>query len=273
MAIVALHGASAGLRHHPLYEHLHAVLPRAGIGVATFDRRGEGSSTGEPSRGRFEVQARDALAVAAALQVNRIGLWGFSQGGWVAPIAATMSPDVGFLTLIASTGVTPAEQMRYAAAEQIRRSGFGPDVVDRALALRRRLEDWVHDPNKKAGDSLRVELAAAADEPWWESAFLRRDLPDSAGRAAWISEMDFDPRPVFAAVSVPTLLFYGADDEWTPVDDSIAAWRVARGEAVDVALIPGASHELTLPDGRLAPTYEDRLVAWLTATVDRTSAT
>ena len=259
-AIVALHGASAGVRRHPLYEHLHAVLPAVGVGVATFDRRGEGGSTGEASRGRFEVQARDALAVAAALPVDRIGLWGFSQGGWVAPIAATMSPDVSFLTLIASTGVSPAEQMRYATAEQTRRAGFGQDAVERALALRHRFEDWVDQPDEETGASLYADLAAVAREPWWVTAFLPRDLPDAAGRARWMAEMDFDPVPVFASVTVPTLLFYGTDDGWTPVDTSIAAWRRARGEGVEVTLIPNASHELTLPDGQLAPAYEDRLV-------------
>lgn len=264
VAVVALHGASAGVRDHPLYEHLHGVLPPAGIGVATFDRRGEGASTGEPSRGRFDLQARDGLAVAAALPVDRVGLWGFSQGGWVAPIAATMSADVRFLALIASTGVSPAEQMRYATAQQIRRAGFGQDAADRALAMRRRFEDWVHDPDEMTGDSLRIDLARAADEPWWDTAFLPSALPDATGRARWVSEMDFDPFPIFAAVTVPTHIFYGADDGWTPVDDSVEAWRRARGAAVDISLIPEASHDLTLPDGRLAPAYEDQLVSWLT---------
>src|SRR5215213_6510529 len=87
-AIVALHGASEGERSWYLYRHLHDVLPSAGIGVLTFDRRGDGESTGSPSRGRFTVQADDALAFVDALDVERVGLWGISQGGWVAPLAA-----------------------------------------------------------------------------------------------------------------------------------------------------------------------------------------
>jgi alpha-beta hydrolase superfamily lysophospholipase len=44
-AVVALHGAAAGTRgSSPLYRHLHETLPAHGIGVATFDRRGEGES-------------------------------------------------------------------------------------------------------------------------------------------------------------------------------------------------------------------------------------
>jgi alpha-beta hydrolase superfamily lysophospholipase len=75
--------------------------------------------------------------------------------------------------------------------------------------------------------------------------------------------MDFDPAPVFAATRVPTLLFYGADDSWTPVQASVDAWRRARGDAVDVVVIPEASHELTLTDGGLAPEYDERLAKWL----------
>ena len=43
--VVAVHGAAHGTRDHPLYRHLHEVLPPAGIGVVTFDRRGDGAST------------------------------------------------------------------------------------------------------------------------------------------------------------------------------------------------------------------------------------
>jgi alpha/beta superfamily hydrolase len=57
-AVVALHSASGGTRDDPLYRHLHELLPPAGVGVVTFDRRGEGESTSEPSRGRFERAAR-----------------------------------------------------------------------------------------------------------------------------------------------------------------------------------------------------------------------
>ena len=101
-AVVAVHGAERGVRDWYLYEHLHRVLPPAGIAVITFDRRGDGASTGEPSRGRFEQQANDALAVieqatnAVDLDPERIGLWGISQGGWVAPLAATMSDRVSW---------------------------------------------------------------------------------------------------------------------------------------------------------------------------------
>jgi pimeloyl-ACP methyl ester carboxylesterase len=262
-AIVALHAAGEGTREGLLYEHLHEVLPPAGIGVVTFDRRGEGESTGDATRGRFREQAEDALAVADAIDVERIGLWGYSQGGWVAPLAATMSDRVAFLVLVASVGVTPREQMMYANAEQLRLAGYDEDVVERALDLRRRFEDWVRGIGREREEELRSDLRAALDEDWFGFLFIPPALLDEEGCAVWIAELDFDPRPVFAQVRVPTLAFYGEADSWAPTPPSVEAWRDARGDEVDIVVIPEAEHELTLPDGTLAPEYERTLVEWV----------
>ncbi len=265
IAVVALHGASNGTRDFFLYEHLHKVLPPAGIGVATFDRRGEGASTGDPSRGKFGLQVADALAVAEALEVDHVGLWGYSQGSWVCPLAAAESDRVAFQVLIASTGVTPAEQMMYATAQQLRRAGHGPQIVERALALRREFDGWMHGRSSDGGAAVERELRATVDEPWRPLAFLPVGLLDAQARRSWVEEMDFDPVPSFRQVRAPTLLFYGEDDGWTPVDASIDAWRRARGGKVEIMVVPEAKHDLTLPDGTLAPQYTRKLVDWITS--------
>jgi len=262
-AVVAVHGASEGTRDWYLYRHLHDVLPPAGVGVVTFDRRGEGASSGEPSRGAFAVQAEDALALVDVIDADRVGLWGISQGGWVAPLAATRSKRIAFLVLLATPGVTPAAQMRYAVAEQVRRAGFGAGVVARAVALREQAERWVRGEDVPGLDG---ELAAARREPWWRLAFLPDGLPpeheaDSARRAI-AEEMFFEPEPVFGQVRIPTLLFYGDDDGWTPVEPSIAAWRRARGDQVEIVILAETGHEPRLPSGSISPEYEQKLIDW-----------
>jgi pimeloyl-ACP methyl ester carboxylesterase len=259
-ALVALHGASEGTRASPILRHLHDVLPPAGIGVVTFDRRGEGASTGEPSRGRFEVQASDALAVLDAIDVPHRGLFGYSQGGWVAPLASVRSQVVAFLVVVASAGVTPAQQMRYATERQLRLAGYGDDVVARALGLRRDFEAWVHDP--RPAPELEARLAGAHDEEWARLLFLPPRLPDDEGRRQWTLEMDFDPRPVFAQVRVPALALWGEDDAWTPVAPSVSAWEEACG-SVETVVVPNAGHDLTRPDGMFAPELHHRLLVWL----------
>lgn len=252
-ALVALHGAADGTRDSSrLYRHLHETLPAIGVGVATFDRRGDGASEGVATRGNFEAQARDALAVADALGVARVGLWGFSQGGWVAPLAATLSADVAFVITVAATGVTPAEQMVYANRRALELAGYRPEVVERAVALRLELEAWVHDAGPEP------DLAGAADEPWFPLTYLPPSTFADELKPRWIAEMDFDPRPVFAAVTVPVLAFYGERDSVSPVEPSVAAWPNAA-----VVVVPDAEHDLSLPDGTLAPLYEQRLLEWL----------
>lgn len=259
-ALVALHGAGDGTRDSsPLYQHLHDTLPAIGVGVATFDRRGDGESKGDATRGHFEAQARDGLAVAGALGVERVGLWGFSQGGWVAPLAATLSADVAFVTTIAATGVTPAEQMIYANRRALELAGYGPDAVERVTGLRREIDAWAHDAGPPP------DLAAAADEPWFPLTYLPPLRPEDVTddmKSSWIAEMDYDPIPVFAAVRVPVLAFIGERDSVSPVAPSAAAWPQ---ENATVIVVPDAEHDLTLPDGTLAPLYEHELVEWLSS--------
>jgi len=264
-ALVAVHGAGEGTRESPLLRHLHELLPPHGIGIVTFDRRGEGQSTGDATRGRFDLQADDALAVLRAIDAERVGLAGYSQGGWVAPIAATLSDEVGFLVLVASIGVTPSEQMMVACERQLRLAGYGDDVVERALDLRRRFEHWIHSQAPEPDETLAADLLAAVDEPWAGQLWLPPTLLDEESVGLWIEEMDFDPRPIFARVRVPTLSFYGANDSWAPVEASADAWREARGDEVDVVVVPGAEHDMTLPNGTFAPQYEQKLVEWLTS--------
>jgi alpha-beta hydrolase superfamily lysophospholipase len=64
---------------------------------------------------------------------------------------------------------------------------------------------------------------------------------------------------------VPTLRFSGDDDSWTPVPESIQAWRLARSHEVEIVVLPGTGHEPTLADGTASPIYEEKLADWLAA--------
>ena len=94
-AVIALHGAQAPLRSDRLYHHLTQVMPRLGIAVFLYDRRGSGASTsGGAPPGNFDLLADDAVAAFARLRKERgvdparIGFWGLSQGGWLSLLAA-----------------------------------------------------------------------------------------------------------------------------------------------------------------------------------------
>ena len=266
--LVALHGASAGTRDGQLYAHLHRALPGAGFGVATFDRRGEGASTGEPSRGRFAEQAADALAVVEyvgaldGVDPDRIGLWGHSQGAWVAPLAAGGNEAVQFLVLVASCGVTPGEQMRFAATTQVR-TAVDERASKAAANLWTLVLEWLDGAPREPVESA-IERARRLS--WWPLVHLDDELPADDQRETLRQELLFEPAPVFAATDVPTLLVYGPEDDWIPVRASIDTWRRARRSGIELALVPGTRHAPVV-DGKIAPLYNHALLAWLVRTM------
>ncbi|HEU5288835.1 MAG TPA: alpha/beta hydrolase [Candidatus Limnocylindria bacterium] len=246
-----------------MFRHLAKVLPPVGVAVGRFDRRGYDVP--------LDDQADDALAFVSELEVrpdidaSHIGLWGFSQGAWVAPLAASRSKKVAFLVLLASTGVTPAEQMQYGTAKHVRMAGYGEDAAGRVVELRQLVDEWRR--GRVPIERAQAELDRARREPWFEQAYLPERL--SAAKA-W-PDMDFEPAEVFAKVTVPVLLFYGEDDEWQPIDASVAAWRRAAERAgnadLTIVRLAGTGHAPTIGDletvDAVAPEYERALLEWL----------
>jgi pimeloyl-ACP methyl ester carboxylesterase len=266
--VIPLHGAGAGDRSFFLYEHLAQVLPGRGIAVLRYDRRPSRAGEDVP----LDVQAGDARAAMGLLRDRiagcPVGLWGFSQGGWAAPLAAATWPgEVAFLIVVSSCGVSPAAQMRFGAAEQLRRHGYGKDdlrQLDTAAAAA--VEYLRGDRDRRSAQAL---VDDAARRPWFRHAGIPRQLPE---RGAW-ADMDFDPGPVFARVSCPVLAFYGETDQWIPVGASISAWRRAReasgSKDLTVATLPGCDH--TPADGEgttvesISPLYTRTMISWLDA--------
>ena len=260
-ALIALHPAADRSRDQYLFRHLAAVLPPRGIAVFRYDRRGDDVP--------LELQAADTASAIATLRSRddidaaRIGLWGFSQGAWVAPLVASES-HVAFLVLVASTGVSPAEQMLYGTTKHAREEGFDLDAERGIVALRQRVDDWRR--GRVTRDNAQAAVDAASGEPWFEHAWVQRTLGDGN----W-PNMDFEPEPVFSRVNVPVLLFYGEDDEWQPIERSMATWRRAAARAanrdVTIVRLAGTRHAPTLHGGEdiasIAPEYERALVVWL----------
>ncbi|MFR9778581.1 alpha/beta hydrolase family protein [Micromonospora sp. MS34] len=259
--LAVLHGSHAEHRSYFLYEHLARVLPPAGIAVLRYDRRPRVAGRDVP----LAAQADDA---ATALDVLRrrigdvpVGLWGFSQGSWAAALAASRHP-VGFLVLLGCSGVSPAAQMRYGTAEQLRRHGYGEADIAELGRLRRLAEGYLRGEVPRA--AAQAELDAAVERRWYPLTFLPRELPEPG---SW-ADMDFDPEPVFAKLSGPVLLCYGETDAWTPIEPSVAVWRRAAHAAdLTVVRLAGCDHAPTLDEGdtpdSISPQYERILLDWL----------
>jgi uncharacterized protein len=261
--LVPLHPASDGSRRQFLFEHLADTLGPRGLAVLTFDRRPSPDGSDIP----FATQADDALEALRTLRERPevgnvpLGLWAWSQGAWAASLAAARSREVALLVLVAACGVSPAEQMRYGTAEQLRRHGFGDEGSLTELGeLRAALEEAHRDPGRRAAAQATVDRYAG--RPWFELAYVPRTLDPAAD---W-PDMDFDPAPILASVPCPVLLFYGEADEWTPIEPSIAAWEAAPGP-VTVVRLAGADHAPTFGGVHereaISPAYTQALTEWL----------
>jgi uncharacterized protein len=255
--IVPLHPASDGSRNQLLFDHLAETLAPRGLAVLRFDRRPSPTDADVP----FDMQADDALAALRALleEVGDVplGLWAWSQGAWAAALAAARSSEIAFLVLLAACGVSPSVQMRYGTAEQLRRNGYGDEGSLQELAeLRAALEDALRDRSRL--EAAQAVVDRYAERPWFPLAYVPRKLDPAA---EW-PDMDFDPAPILASVRCPVLLFYGEEDEWTPIEPSIAAWERSGNEGVTVVRLPGTDHAPTI-GGAISPAYTHALTEWL----------
>src|SRR5829696_3595803 len=98
--------------------HLAAVLdnwdPRVVDGIAAerrvivFDNRGIGASGGS-TPDTVEAMARDAIAFIRALGFGQVDLLGFSLGGMVSQVIATMQPQLVRKMILAGTGPAGGE--------------------------------------------------------------------------------------------------------------------------------------------------------------------
>ncbi|MFI8807348.1 alpha/beta hydrolase family protein [Micromonospora chalcea] len=260
--LVVLHGSHAGQRSHFLYTHLARLLPPAGIAVLRYDRRPRVDGHDVP----LADQAEDAVAALTELRRHvgavPVGLWGFSQGAWAAALTATRHP-VDFLVLVGCSGVSPARQMRYGTAEQLRRHGYGPADVVELTRLRALAEDYLRGVVPRA--VAQAELDVAVRHPWFPLASLPEELPATPG--TW-TDMDYDPAPVLARLTCPVLLCWGETDAWIPIEDSLEVWRrTARDAELTVARLAGCDHAPTLGEGEdldsVSPQYERVLLDWL----------
>jgi uncharacterized protein len=136
-AVAALHPADDPSRRQFLFEHLAMVLPERGVAVLRYDRRPAPPDRDVPYQLQAEDLTQGLAALAEATGPVPTGLWGFSQGAWVALLTAARRADIAFLVLVGCSAVSPARQMRYGTAEQLRRAGFGPGCLAELARLRR----------------------------------------------------------------------------------------------------------------------------------------
>jgi pimeloyl-ACP methyl ester carboxylesterase len=240
------------------YNYLQHMLPLHGIATFVYDKRGTGPSGGKLSA-NFDVLADDAVAALAKARemLNQAnipaGFIGESQGGWIAPLAATRT-RTDFVVVSYGLAVSPLEESREQIADTMREKGHGEDAVAKALQLTDLTARIITSRFQEGLDELQHLKTKYASEPWlrdvqgdFTGLFLQADDSQLAAlRTAFDIDlsMHYEPKPVLGTVAVPMLWVLGGKDIEAPSATTLAVLKALqpRSRQLDIAVFPNADH-------------------------------
>ena len=240
------------------FDSLQRRFPGLGIGAFVFDKRGTGASGGQYTQD-FEQLARDAVAALAAARrlggerVARIGFEGPSQGGWVAPIAATHA-DVDFVIVAFGLAVSVIEEDRSAVAKNMADHHHSAADTAKAMALVDAADALALQPTLEVYDRFAAVRDPLRGEPWYKDVrgdFAWAILPAKrdqvlalAKQIDWHTPFLFDPLATIAAVKPPQLWVLAEDDLDAPSAETarrLAQLRLA-GRPITTAVWARTEH-------------------------------
>ena len=257
-AVVLVHGSGAD----SALEYFYSGDFLAANGVATFvyDKRGTGSSEGEFTFD-FAQLARDVTAAVGALaghgsiDAGRIGLCGYSQGGWVAPLAASMDARVRFVSVAYGMIESPFYEALRETQDLLRSRGVDEAGIREATPLVRASirvvangfeggwEAFHGAKRATTGASWRTKLGGSPVEkmlryPQWLTKILG---PRLAPRGL---DWDYSSDAVLDEVSIPMTWLLAERDSSAPNHETIPKLRAYReaGKPWELLLFAEADH-------------------------------
>ena len=250
-----------------------------GVEVLIYDKRGVAGSGGDWRDSTFNDLAGDALAAVellksrADIDKHHIGLWGISQGPWVAWLAAAQSHDIAFVIAVSGPAVTPAKQALFTARNTLKDEGFGEHEINQALHFQLLLDEVMR--GRKKMDVLAAEVRRVKDQRWFR--FVEPPPPNDWSWKWWPKVMDYEPVPILKRITQPMLAIYGGVDKLVNVRETMPILKNAldTGQNRDhlIRLFPNANHDLYEADIETSkryallkgfvPGYFDVMLEWL----------
>jgi uncharacterized protein len=207
-AVLFLHGAGPEIRWGAS-RFFSDYFARRGIAALIYDKRGTGQSTGDWRRSDFSALAGDALSALRLLKAHvridakKIGIYGHSQGGTLAPLIASQTRDVAFVISAAGGAIPMWQSEVHSLRTQVRaRDVQGVSLeradafIDRFVAVARTTKGW---------DELDAEWKSAElrGEPW---AALLRPPPQDADFWSFFARIaEYNAADYWRKVNVPVL--------------------------------------------------------------------
>jgi pimeloyl-ACP methyl ester carboxylesterase len=290
-ALVFTHGGGAQLRE--VYWGLGYLYAARGFAVLSYDKRGVGKSTGNWREASFEDLADDAVAAAKFLQArtdiaaNQIGFLGQSQGGWIAPLAASRFPDSAFAIALSGGGLSPAETELFDTEYELTKAGYAANEIKDALAFQKLKNEIIASPdsNDKWEQYAKLRLSAK-DRKWFRHPGIDVFGAEKRADGFWTYMRKFyfyDPAPTLRTSKAPLLAIFGELDTPEGVKANVSAIKQIMDQAgrrdYIVKVYPNGSHNLmeVPPDNpnefvrlkRFPPGFFETLVDWTTTQLRR----
>jgi pimeloyl-ACP methyl ester carboxylesterase len=285
-AIIMVHGDGGIDRYgSSTYRPIMKRFLRAGYAVFSWDKPGTGESSGEFVDGAWIITNRASILVDAveflkrhpAIDPQRIGVWGISQGGIVMPMALTMSDGIAFMIVISGPGVDSIDQTAYLIGRQTLCQGYSEEEA------------------KLADQSFAGMCKATTYEEYRENmvnliqfppalSFTGSNIRPEEEWSPWDRNVDafFNPITVIEQTTIPVLAFFGEKDTQVDPFQGAQAYEEALQQAGNqnyrVELIPGVDHNIVLCESgcmdardrrsradwlKYAPEYLDWMEEWL----------
>jgi uncharacterized protein len=260
--VVLVHGAERESARESYA--LQRLLPAENVGVFVYDKRGTGGSAGKYTQD-FDTLASDAIAATreakriAGTRCAGIGYQGGSQGGWVAPLAATRAP-VDFVIVSFGLAVSVIDEDQEEVALEMRLKGHSQEEISKALEVASAAEAVFESGFTKGFERFDAARAKYRNEPWYKDLhgnYTHFILPYTAaelreqreqGKAfVFGTPFRYDPMPTLRAVEAPQLWILGEDDLEAPSAETSRRIKmlIAEGKPITLALFPHAEHGMT----------------------------
>lgn len=253
-AVVLLHGSGPQTRWGTL-RFIADRLARSGVAAFIYDKRGCGESGGDWRSASYQDLADDAIAAIRVLRrdqrINpaKVGIWGHSEGGGIAPFIAARSSNVAFVIAADAPATVTYQQDIYRVSNALHDSGWTGKSGADALALYAEFVDVARTGRGYA--KLQTDTKRAEKEPWLSWLAIP---PRESWVWSWYPLVaTYDPREYWPRVKVPILLAYGERDRLMPVDSNIATIESlvhsSGNDSVSAIILPNAPHTLDISPG------------------------
>lgn len=257
--VVLVHGAEQDSAR--TWDFMQRQLPAEGVAAFVYDKRGTGDSGGSYTQD-YSVLANDAVAAMqeakrlAGTRVIRAGFRGGSQGGWVAPLAATRT-HVDFMIVGYGLAVNALQEDREAAILQMQQKGYAPDIIDSALEIVDAAGVVAGSDFQRGFQAFDAVRLKYRDQPWYKDVYgnfthlllpyygdeLRRKVQSYRFGTPW----HYDPMPVLRELRTPQLWELGDADVDAPMGETFHHLRMLarEGAPITIAVFPGGEHGMT----------------------------